>query len=96
MHCEPNLNSMKYRKSWKTPLPLGKSFRFNPIWFGYLKLFEENLGECLPEVRRAEDGLDDDHSSVAWIHQQVPNDGEQEGSVNADGACSVKCRKYVF
>lgn len=39
----------------------------------YLKLFEENLGERLPEVRRAEDGLDDDHSSVSRVHQQVPN-----------------------
>lgn len=42
-------------------------------WFPYLKLFKENLGECLPEVRRAEDGLDDDHPSVARIHQQVPD-----------------------
>ena len=41
--------------------------------FWYLKLFEENLGESLPEVRRAEDGLDDDHSSVSRVHQQVPD-----------------------
>lgn len=40
--------------------------------FWYLKLFEENLGERLPEVRRAEDGLDDDHSSVSRVHQEVP------------------------
>lgn len=39
----------------------------------YLKLFEENLGEGLPEVRRAKDGLDDHHSSVARVHQQVPD-----------------------
>lgn len=39
----------------------------NLCW--YLKLFEENLGERLPEVRRAEDGLDEDHPSVARIHQ---------------------------
>lgn len=37
----------------------------------YLKLFEENLGESLPEVRRTEDGLDDDHSSVSRVDQQV-------------------------
>lgn len=43
------------------------------VFFLYLKLFEENLGERLPEVRRAEDGLDDDHSSVARVHQQVPD-----------------------
>lgn len=38
-------------------------------------------------MRRAEDGLDDDHSSVAWIHQQVSDDkGGQEGRVHAGGA----------
>lgn len=42
------------------------------VLFSYLKLSEENLGERLPEVRWAEDGLDDDHSSVARVHQQVP------------------------
>lgn len=44
----------------------------------YLKLFEENLGERLPEVRRAEDGLDDDHPSVARIHQEVPGWDQEE------------------
>lgn len=54
--------------------------------FQYLKLFEENLGECLPEVRRAEDGLDDDHSSVARIHQQVSNDKRgEDGLFNVAG-----------
>ena len=37
----------------------------------YLKLIEEDPGESLSEVRRTEDGLDDDHSSVARVHQQV-------------------------
>lgn len=61
-----------------------------PIWLGYLKLFEENPGQRLPEVRRAEDGLDDDHSSVAWIHQQVSGgNGGQEGGVHAGGATFV-------
>lgn len=44
----------------------------------YLKLFEENLCECLPEVRRAKDGLDDDHSSVARVHQQVSDGGNTQ------------------
>lgn len=48
----------------------------------YLKLFEENLCECLPEVGWAEDGLDDDHSSVARVHQKVPN--EANGKTNSD------------
>lgn len=66
------------------------SIRRRPVWFGYLKLFEENLGERLPEVRRAEDGLDDDHSSVAWIHQQVSDDkGGKEGCVHAGGATAA-------
>lgn len=50
-------------------------------WFLYLKLFEENLGERLPEVRRAEDGLDDDDSSVARIHQQVPDWNKRSKSI---------------
>lgn len=59
------------------------------VWFfnktlTYLKLFEENLGERLPEVRRTEDGLDDDHSSVARVHQQVPDWDEREDKVWLD------------
>lgn len=42
------------------------------LW--YLKLLEEDLRECLSEVGRAEDGLDDDHSSVARVHQQVSDE----------------------
>lgn len=43
-------------------------------------------------MRRAEDGLDDDHSSVAWIHQQVSDDdAEQEGCFNAGGKTSDIC-----
>jgi len=40
-------------------------------FWSYLKLLEEDHGEGLSEVGGAEDGLDDDHSSVARVHQQV-------------------------
>lgn len=38
----------------------------------YLKLFEEDFGEGFPEVWRAENGLDDHHSSVSRIDQKMP------------------------
>lgn len=38
----------------------------------YLKVFKEDPWQCFSEVRRTEDGLDDDHSSVTWIHKEMP------------------------
>ena len=38
----------------------------------HLKLLEEDLGEGFPEVRGAEDGLDDNHSPVPWVDQEMP------------------------
>jgi len=57
----------------KTDSNCGDHKNTDSIFLLYLKLFEENLGESLPEVGRAEDGLDNDHSSVARVHQQVPD-----------------------
>lgn len=37
----------------------------------YLKVFKEDLRQCFPEVWWAEDRLDDNHSSVTWIHEQM-------------------------
>lgn len=51
-------------------------------WSQYLKLFEEDLGEGFSEVGGTEDGLNDHHSPVTRVHQQMPGRGRR--GVNTD------------
>lgn len=51
-------------------------------WSQYLKLFEEDLGEGFSEVGGTEDGLDDQHSPVTGVHQQMP--GQDRKVVDTD------------
>ena len=42
-------------------------------------MVEENPGQRVSEVGRAEQRLNHNNSVVTWIHHQDPNEGEREG-----------------